>query len=256
MKRLLTFLALLAFGLCAANARTPKRLPPSLVDVKIVDRTTGQSLETWRHEGKFYVVGVPGNRYAISLTNRTGKRVLTVLSVDGVNALSGQTARTSQRGYVLRAGQHYEIAGWRKSASEVAAFYFTRLSDSYAARTDRPDNVGVIGVAVYREYEPPPPVPYDVETSRAPGGRSGVRKAAKAAPAATESIGTGHGERIESHTRTVDFRRASTSPTQVISIYYDTYDNLVVRGVIPKHQPHRPRPPQAFPGEGYVPDPK
>ncbi len=255
MKRLLTTLALLAFGIGSASARMPHRPPPSLVDVKIIDRTTNQSLETWRHEGRLYVVGVPGNRYAISLRNRTGKRVLTVLSVDGVNALSGQTALTSQRGYVLRAGQAYEIAGWRKSPSEVAAFYFTRLSDSYAARTDRPENVGVIGIAVYREYEPPPPVPYDVEESRAPGGRS-VKKAARAAPAATESIGTGHGERIESHTTTVDFRRASTSPAQVIRIYYDTHDNLVARGIIPKRHPPKPHQPQAFPGEGYVPDPK
>ena len=41
--------------------------------------------------------------------------------------------------------------------NEVAAFYFTQLPDSYAARTDRPDNVGVIGVAVFREYQPPRP---------------------------------------------------------------------------------------------------
>ena len=44
-----------------------------------------------------------------------------------------------------------EIDGWRKSMDEVAAFYFTALPDSYAARTGRPDNVGVIGVALFRE---------------------------------------------------------------------------------------------------------
>jgi len=31
-----------------------------------------------------------------------------------------------------------DISGWRKSMSEVAAFVFTSLPDSYAARTDRP----------------------------------------------------------------------------------------------------------------------
>ncbi|MBS1173827.1 MAG: hypothetical protein H6R12_2657 [Proteobacteria bacterium] len=44
-----------------------------------------------------------------------------------------------------------EISGWRKSLEEVAQFYFTSLPDSYAARSDRPENAGVIGVAVFRE---------------------------------------------------------------------------------------------------------
>ena len=35
------------------------------------------------------------------MTNRTGARVLTVLSVDGVNAITGQTASPNQSGYVL-----------------------------------------------------------------------------------------------------------------------------------------------------------
>ena len=43
------------------------------------------------------------------------------------------------------------IEGWRKSLDDVATFYFTRLPDSYAARTGRPDNVGVIGVALFPE---------------------------------------------------------------------------------------------------------
>jgi len=52
---------------------------------------------------------------------------------------------------------------WRKSADEVAAFTFTASPNSYAARTGRPANVGVIGVAVFRERQQPqvfqPPVP-------------------------------------------------------------------------------------------------
>jgi hypothetical protein len=37
----------------------------------------------------------------------------------------------------------------------TAAFYFTDLGDSYAARTGRPQNVGVVGVAVFQEKSPP-----------------------------------------------------------------------------------------------------
>src|SRR5208337_3068580 len=74
-----------------------------------------------------------------------------VMSVDGVNVITGDTASPRQAGYVLAPLESADIGGWRKSLSRTAAFYFTALPDSYAARTGRPDNVGVIGVALYRE---------------------------------------------------------------------------------------------------------
>jgi hypothetical protein len=70
-------------------------------------------------------------------------------------------------------GQLIDIGGWRKSMSEVAAFVFTALPESYAARTGRPGNVGVIGVAVFREYQPPRP-PVSLQQP-APLSRSGAR---------------------------------------------------------------------------------
>jgi hypothetical protein len=126
-----------------------------LVDVSVVNRSTGERLTPWRHGGKLYVAGTPGDRYAVELRGRQGERVLTVLSVDGVNVLTGQTAATLQSGYVIDGGQSYAINGWRKSMEDVAQFVFTALPDSYAARTGRPGNVGVIGVAVYRERAAP-----------------------------------------------------------------------------------------------------
>ncbi|MBS1187011.1 MAG: hypothetical protein H6R04_1029 [Burkholderiaceae bacterium] len=263
MKRLIALLMLAATAVAPASATPPKRPPPQLVDVKVVDRTSGHVLETWYHDGKMYVAGAPGNRYAVHIRNRSGGRVLAVLAVDGVNAVSGETAATSQRGYLLQPWRQTEVAGWRKSQNEVAAFYFTRLSDSYAARTDRPDNVGVIGVAVFREYvppPPPPPPPADISAQDAPRGvaKKAAKRAAPApagSPAPTaESLGTGHGERIDAPSRTVDFRRDSNLPAQVVRIYYDSRANLIARGIIPS-QTHRPREPQAFPG-GYVPDPR
>ena len=103
----------------------------------------------------------------MALQNLTGERVLAVLSVDGVNAISGQTAGSSQAGYVLEPWQQVEIRGWRKSYSDIAEFYFTDLPDSYAARTGRPQNVGVIGVAAFRERRREPiadqPAPMRIE---------------------------------------------------------------------------------------------
>ena len=253
MKALLATLLLITGCLPGAGATT-------LADVQIIDRTTGQTLETWRHRGRLYVAGTPGNRYAVSLRNRSGGRILTVISVDGVNAITGATANAGQSGYVLAPGQAAEIAGWRKSMDEVAAFYFTRLSDSYAARTERPENVGVIGVAIFNEYLPPPPPAQigaqekmNAAADNATGGAA--RSAAKAAPApaAEARLGTGHGERIADRAGHTDFQRRGIQPDEVITLYYDSRANLMARGIIPGAP--RSGHPNPFPG-GFVADPK
>jgi hypothetical protein len=173
-----------------------------------------------------------------------------VTSVDGVNVVSGATASPGQSGYVLEARASAEISGWRKSLDEVAAFYFTALPDSYAARTDRPQNVGVIGVAVFREYTPPPArlsAPALSEDSRAADADASTRSGA----ARKDKLGTGHGEREASHVEYTDFRRATDAPAEVVTIFYDSYSNLVARGVISARFARDPNP---FPGR-FVPDP-
>ena len=141
---------LLCAAILALAAAAPARAG-NLLDLAVVDRDSGQTLPTYAAGGKLYVAGTPGHRYSVRLSNRSGGRVLAVLSVDGVNAVSGQTASPDQTGYVLDAWQSTEVAGWRKSLDEIAQFNFTALSNSYAARTGRPANVGVIGVAVFAE---------------------------------------------------------------------------------------------------------
>jgi hypothetical protein len=222
----------------------------TLADISVVDRTTGERLQTYVHQGRRYVVGRPGNRYAIEIYNRTPGRVMAVVAVDGVNAITGETAAASQSGYVFDAWQRSEILGWRKSMDDVAAFYFTRLADSYAARTGRPDNVGVIGVALYREYVEP----WRGDLLPQPAAKSAAQGESVArgrAEAQTQQLGTGHGERLDSSIRYTDFRKASEQPVEVVTLYYDSYDNLVARGIIGGARPGRPNP---FPG-GFVPDP-
>jgi hypothetical protein len=233
------------------------------VDVAIVDRSTGEKLDIYRHRGRLYVAGTPGNRYAVSLRNKSDARVLTVVSVDGVNAISGQTAAPNQSGYVLSPWQSTEVSGWRKNMDEVAAFYFTSLDDSYAARTLRPAHVGVIGVAVFREAEPPPPPSPAITSEAGPDQRADRASTPAAASAKGESLarqseprlGTGHGERIDAPTRYTDFKRANTNPAELITIYYDSRANLIAQGVI-SQRPHADRP-QPFPGApgSFAPDP-
>jgi len=255
----------------------------TLADIYVVNRSTGERLPVYDHGGKMYISGNPGDRYAVQVVNRTGGRLLTVISVDGVNVVSGDTASYEQTGYVFSPWQSYEITGWRKSQNEVAAFYFTSLPDSYAARTDRPQNVGAIGVAVFREWTRPRhvmPAPSPLENqSGAPGATmkkesrpDSADRAADApssatspsAPAAQEAVGlarrmqdklgTGHGERERSNVSFTQFRRASRQPDEILTIYYDRHENLVARGIIPG----TPRfvEPRPFPGVRFVPDPR
>ncbi len=289
-----TIRTLIAVTLLAA---TPA-IAGNFADINIINRMTGERLPVYQHGGKLYVAGNPGDRYSVQVANKTGARIMTVVSVDGVNIISGETATPHQTGYVLNPWQSYDIHGWRKNQNEIAAFYFTALPDSYAARTGRPDNVGVIGVAVFREHIPPrprptPPItpaPRPFEGSALPGDirsekssaandlartdESAARSAASggagtsAPPASLQAdqsaaaprrqlsdrIGTGHGERESSHVAYTDFRRASPAANEVLTLHYDSYANLVARGIAPGAP--RFAEPQPFPGyPRFVPDP-
>lgn len=223
----------------------------SIADLSIYDRTEGRQLQVYWHEGRAYVAGKPGNEYQVSLRNRQRDDILAVVSVDGVNAITGQTADASQSGYVLSPGGSMSIQGWRKSLSETAAFYFTTLADSYASRTGRPDNVGVIGVALFRRKQEPQPV---APIAPSPRARNEAGADAASGPRAAEEkqIGTGHGRHETSYARYVAFQRASLVPAETITIYYDSRANLVARGVIREQVPVAPLP-RPFPG--FAPDP-
>ncbi len=263
-------LTALAFSLLAAS------LPAQagrLIDMEIVNRNSGETLVNHPHRGQHYVAGNPGDRYAVRLVNRSGERVLVVLSVDGVNVVNGETAASNQSGYVLAPWERAEIAGWRKSQQDVAQFYFTSLPDSYAARTERPDNVGVIGAAVFREKAVPPPLVHYAQPSAVAESQamdSANRAAGSNAPAAAKSmresarLGTGHGQREYAPIQYTEFERASRSPSEVLNLRYDSRHNLVSRGILPKPRPSLWQPnwrkpdwqdAQPFPGD-FVPDPR
>ncbi len=288
-------------ALCLAGALLLAQLPACAtrlhadgqpVSMSIVDRETGQVMTAYRMDGRTYVAGRPGSRYAVRLANLTGGRVMVVLSVDGVNVITGETASVGQTGYVLDPWQSYDIAGWRKSDTAIASFVFAALDESFAARTGRPGNVGVIGMAAFLEKPEPqamrqrhdPPTTADrfgsvgkaesrVDAANAqagagnvaqpatPAGRSADSQAAgEIAPSATaqlartERLGTGHGQREWSVSRRTCFEKRSSTPQDVVEIAYDSHANLVLAGVIPAPTAQA----RAFPSDGlrsFVPDP-
>ncbi len=272
MKRL----PIILFLLCSsASALATGRL----ADVSIIDRSSGETLSAHFYRGEYWVAGRPGARYAVRIANRSGGRLLAVTAVDGVNAVTGDTAAYGQTGYVFGLSQAYDIAGWRKSDAEVAAFVFTAAPASYAARTGRPFNVGVIGVALFRELRPEPlplrpaaaeaapaspapaePVasaPLSAASASAPANSAERSADAFAERRAAAKLGTGHGEREYSWVQRTEFERRSSQPDEIIRIRYDSYDNLVAMGVIPRN-PQRHQAPEPFPDSPlarYVPDP-
>jgi hypothetical protein len=253
------------------------------VGLMVRDTATQTTLPIYAHRGEYWVAGIPGQGYELWLTSRvTGRRVLATTSVDGINVITGQTAAPIGRGYVLSSHSSTTVSGWRKSEYEVAAFRFAAPQASYAAQTGRPANVGVIGVAVFPELRLPPPPVYrpapapmspSAETSNhnsrkhadAAGGsvheKSSMPAPKAAAPNVAQGLGTQHGERVTSYASTVAFNRESSAPAELITLRYDTVENLVERGVLQWHNAYyAPNPnayliPKPFPRNSYVPDP-
>ena len=263
------------FAIGLAVLTTGAQAVGSLVDIAVYDRAENRTLPVYFHGGRYYVVGRPGNEYQVTVRNRLSADVMTVVSVDGVNAVSGETAHWSQTGYVFGAGVSYAIRGWRKSLQHVARFYFTELENSYAARSGRPENVGVIGVAVFRRKTEPAAGlgrlwernreqkrdAHRLESARgeastADSALDNVAEKTIRQPAASpalpvdKSLGTGHGFNEQAPVRYTNFERASSSPDEIITIYYDSFRNLQALGVIRPPAIARPAP---FPGQ-FVPD--
>jgi len=256
---LLPLLSILA--LCGFRPAPPPSPPYNAgpVQLSLVDRDAGRALPVLAHRGEQWSAGEQGHHYAVRLANQSGERVLVVLSVDGVNAISGEDAAPHQTGYVLRPWQQVEITGWRKSNDEVAQFVFSAPRDSYAVRTGRDANVGVVGVAVFAERRRLQALDEVTVTGSRPAAAQASRRAsstaaAEAMAAPTPALGTAHGERAYAPVRNTAFERASSVPTQISQLRYDSARNLRARGIVLERPVAGERTPQAFPS-GFVPDP-
>jgi hypothetical protein len=104
-------------------------------------------------EGRF-AVGQAGVRYRIGIENDSDERFEVVTSVDGLDVIDGGEATLSHRGYVVDSFSSIVIDGWRTSEESIAAFRFSSIDDSYAGRTGRPRNVGIVGAAFFSEDLP------------------------------------------------------------------------------------------------------
>ncbi|MEO5729778.1 MAG: hypothetical protein ABI134_35350 [Byssovorax sp.] len=219
----------------------------------------------YAHQGKVYVEGIDGSRYALRVRNLTGARLEVVPSVDGLAVQSGEEASFSRRGLVINAHGSYDFEGYRLDMTAVATFRFGGVAGSYAAQMGKPRNIGVIGVAVFEEKPPPPPAaappeeryaPSDVARSTAPMMRSAAPAPSRSAPPGgapppqapqappgapprpgagaapvPQSLGTSFGERREAKINSTSFDRATSSPASVSSLRYEHRESLRALGI-------------------------
>jgi len=235
--------------------------------VRIVDASL-HDLRMFRQDGRSYVLGTVGERYAIVLSNPTAQRVEAVVSVDGLDAIDGASADYARnRGYILPAYGSATIEGFRTSLDQVATFRFSSVADSYAGRLGKARDVGVIGVAFFPErvptavvpaFRPPATRPREdheresSSTGAAPRPRSASPAAeATAAPppmgaangaaASAEryrgederkGLGTEYGEARNSHVDEIEFARANpVAPAQVVVFRYNDRSGLAALGI-------------------------
>jgi len=160
---------LLVADSCAASPFPGSRpLRDRAAGYELMVLVDGVPARTYMHGGETYVLGQLGSHYTLRISNHTGRRIEAVVSVDGRDAIDGRPADwRSKRGYLVPAWGSVDVEGWRISHAQAAAFRFSSVPDSYAARTGSARDVGVIGVAVFQErylpprvYRVPPPRPY------------------------------------------------------------------------------------------------
>ena len=263
-----TAICAIALILASCGARRNTAVPLSEIqgDTADISFRSGRSpLPIYVHEDNVYLLGEEGLAYGICLRNQAPVRIEAVVSVDGRDAVSGQIADyRTDRGYVLEPREETCIRGFRESTESVAAFTFTSVEQSYAARMGSAENVGVIGIAIFDEAsapQPPQVIARDsnekMYTESAPA--EAVASAdGKVAEEEGASVGTEYGRSVSSQAEIVPFvRRDPERPTELRAVYYDNREGLESRGVRLSDDDDRPSPePNPFPGsDGFAPPP-
>ncbi|PYQ04386.1 MAG: hypothetical protein DMF83_18610 [Acidobacteria bacterium] len=236
-----------------------------LVSVSLeVDGRTAPLYPAPDGSGRYYLEAWRGLRYAVRLANRTGERLGVLLTVDGLNAISGERSpagsRSPGRMYVLYPWDDTVVQGWRTSLEDVRQFTFVDEERSYATRSGKGGGrLGWIEVEIYRERRPVarpwPYWPYRPDDDRPEGGepseegrrepkakddsaaaaRDGIaeRRPVPPATAAPAYPGTGWGPRAEDPVRVVSFDPAP-APAERITLRYEYASALRALGILPR----------------------
>ena len=116
----------------------------------------GNKCRQYKHNGKTYIESKIGSEYVIEVKNNNYNRVLSVISVDGLNVVTGKNQTIDKSpGYVLTGYNSTKIDGFRVSNESVAKFKFDYKNrhKSYAEskQNKAEKNVGIIALRIFNE---------------------------------------------------------------------------------------------------------
>lgn len=128
------------------------QLSSPLFQLKVV--VSGRPIQEYRGpDNTMFVEGREGSNFELELNNLTGRRLLVHPTVDGLSCMNGKLAskNDNKHGYVLPPFMSIRVPGWRLDDEEVAQFFFAGSGKSYAEKTGRGEDKGVIACAVWEE---------------------------------------------------------------------------------------------------------
>jgi len=132
----------------------------------------GRPVREFFHKDRFLIESRDGTEYTLKLKNHSHKRIMAVVSVDGIDVLKGKSAAEAESGYIVNAFSTTEIKGYRIDDNNVAIFKFSDGKKSYATEVEQKfdkkkiekvkrgelapaKNNGVIGVRIWEEKDAP-----------------------------------------------------------------------------------------------------
>lgn len=113
----------------------------------------GNSVKEYQHEGNTFIEAKSGSSFSIKLKNNYSGRVMAVVSVDGVDVITGENAAETESGYVIGSNSSIEIKGYRVDSEHEASFKFIEKNSGkgYAEFKGDSSNTGVIGIRFYSD---------------------------------------------------------------------------------------------------------
>lgn len=182
----------------------------------------GRPVREYPHEGSVFIEGRQGSEFTLRVRNNSGRRVLAIISVDGLSVMNGQPASRKDGGYVIGPYNSIDVPGWRVDNESVAHFFFGNLPEGYATKMGQPTNIGVIGAVLYLERRPL----HSVRLVDCSSGEDSFSFRSLKSP----GLATGFGRETEHRVTSVSFDRENTVSAEFV-IRYDTAENLRQRGI-------------------------
>ncbi|MBQ0215164.1 hypothetical protein OSB94_04520 [Proteus vulgaris] len=145
-------------GVPASSYSKITRIKESPVQISILTESRNIIPLYYSQNNQYLLYGKENERYIIFLHNTSSRKIYeAIITVDGLDVISGTVGSYENRGYLLRSGETLFIEGFRKNDQQVAAFRFSLPDEGYVNYNVQGDkrNIGVIGVALFESEEGP-----------------------------------------------------------------------------------------------------